>query len=176
MKKALIIIATFCISVFAYAQEMQLPPLLEMKEVEFLLGNWKGDLTFCFMGQESKSTGTIKCTRALQDRYLHAMNSYEVTGMGKMEGLQLLSYDPEKKQFIGYWFDSSAPAAMELSGTKSGNVLQLISKPTKVPGMPGEPVFRATWTKSSDTAIEFALDLKNGDKWEKMIAGKYKKE
>ena len=166
-------------SAAAYAAQdmMQLPPVpKEFAQANFFLGKWQGTEKVSGMGgAPTTAKATMVGTKTLDGRYIQSMHTMDMGKMGKMEGMHLLSFDPFKKKFMAYWFDSSAPGVMEMSGGFTGNKLIMVSKPVEIPGMPGKMVMRASWTKVNAKQIEFRLESQQGKSWSPMISGSFRK-
>ena len=159
-----------------FAQEGMPPvPTEELKRVDFMTGEWSGTDIMYFAGQKSTSTSKSKSDTILGGRYIRTMVEYTMEGMPAMTGMHMLTYDAEKKAYVGWWFDSMAPGVMRMEGNFEGDKLIMVSDPTPIPGMPGNQTMRATWNKNGDKGVMFKLELKQGDKWEPMIEGDYKK-
>lgn len=148
------------------------PP--EMKQIEFLLGDWSGKETYHMMGQATETTATINFKKTLVGRYFQMTHKAKMPGFGDTEGLMLVTYDSDKKKFMQYWFDSTAAGSMESEGSLNGNTLLFESKPTM---MMGESVtFRSTFVKKSDKNVTFLLEMKQGEQWATFIEGSYNKK
>lgn len=153
-------------------------PAPEMKAVDFLAGNFKGDATFYFGGQKSSGPCKAKAERALNDHFMQSMINYKMAmpGMPEMDmaGMHLLTYDPAAKQYVSWWFDSTAAVSMRLTGNFAGDKLVLVSDQTDVPGM-GKVVMRSCWWKTAK-GVGFSLEMQNKDKWDPMMEGEMKKD
>lgn len=160
---------------FALAQDMQAPIPKELDMVKFMSGNWKGDLTAAFMGQDEKGTGSISAKLGVGGRMLESDHVYDFKSTGKMIGKHMLGYDPVKKSFFAFWFDSMSDGAMEMWGNWTGDTMTMTAKPTAHPGGEGEMVMRAVYKKVDDRKFVFNLDMKQGDNWVSIIKGTYTK-
>ena len=173
MKLFAVLVASLAILV-ANAQMMGGKPPKELAKVNFMLGTWKGSETMGGMGgPPSTSRSTVTTVKKLNGRYYsgtHIMKTKE----GTMEGMHMLTYDPAKKAYVAYWFDSEAAGAMEMTGNFVGKSLVMVSKPMDMPGM-GQQTFRATWTPNGARGLSFKLEGKAGDKWATYITGTYKR-
>lgn len=177
MRKSLLaIIALMGTSAFA-GQGMQVPPVpKEFAKVAFMSGTWSGNLKIYGMGPNpTPGTSRVVCKRTLDNRYLQSNHVMSMGQMGKMEGMHLISFDPIKKVFVAFWFDSSSPGVLEVSGNFNGSVLTMVSKPTVIPGMPDPMTMRAIYDKRSDKHYIFRLESKQGTTWKPMIVGEYRK-
>jgi len=115
------------------------------------------------------------CESILGGRFMRGMVTYDMGGM-KMSGMQLQTYDADAKKWKVWWFDSMSAQPVEMTGDMNGTTCVLESKPMKMTGMEGESVFRATYTKVSDTEFTMKLEMKDGDKWSPMIEETMKKK
>lgn len=176
--KRTIVAATALLSAFVIAgQGMQMPPPPpELGKIGFFTGKWTGSLKVYGMGQSPVACkATLLGKKTLDNRYIQTNHTMDMGKMGKMEGMHLISYDVFKKQFVAFWFDSSVPSVMEMSGNFQGTSLIMISKPTSVPGMPAPMIMRTTFTKKGNSQYDFKLESKDGEKWSPMIVGGYRK-
>ncbi len=158
----------------AAAQEMDMTPPAEMKEMAWLLGDWKGEMTFTFGEQPVKSTSKAKTTMGVGGRYVVSHQTYDMMGSA-MGGLLLLTYDTEKKKWAFWWYDQMSAFPLEFTGDFTNGKLVGTSKPAPMPGM-GELVYRATYEKRSDGKVGFVLETQTGDSWVTLIEGAYEKE
>jgi hypothetical protein len=161
-----------------FAQEMMpMAPPKELKRVEsWFVGKWTSTSKMSDMGQGmSTMKGNSVGMKVLGGMYIQQNHSMNMGKMGKMSGMYIMTYDPAKKQYIAWWYDSSAPGQMEMSGNFQGDKLIMISKPTPIPGMAEPAIMRATWQKKPGNKIQFVLEMKQGDKWGKMMESDYKK-
>jgi len=177
MKRFVVLASVLLGSMAMAGQGMRLPPPpAELGKVAFFAGKWTGNLKVYGMGQTPVACkATLLGKKTLDNRYYQTNHTMDMGKMGKMEGMHLLSYDPMKKQYKAFWFDSSVPSVMEMSGNFQGNTLIMVSKPTEVPGMPAPMIMRTTFVKKSNSAYDFKLEAKEGDKWSPMIVGGYRK-
>jgi len=158
---------------FGFGQDMMAGiPEAELKAVAFMNGNFKADLTFSFGGQDTKGTGSIKSEMGLNGRFQRAMHSYVMEpGQPAMEGMQMLTYNPDKKKYVSHWFDGTSPTAIEMSGDLKDGTLTVSGDAD----MMGQKMkMRATYKKTAD-GFSFVLEMDQGGTWSKLISGTYKK-
>jgi hypothetical protein len=149
---------------------MPTPPK-ELKLINWLKGDWDANLSMFENGKNiGTSKGPVSAADSLGGMYLESKFEVDMGGM-KMTGLQLTTYDSNRKEFVAYWFDSMAPGLLEMRGKLSGQTLVLTSKPTAFPGMPGKNAFRATNSLKSATTVLFRLEINSGKGWSKMMEG-----
>lgn len=144
----------------------------ELKALDFLKGEWDADLVM-FMPGSTKPTplkGTINCADALNGMWIQSQHESDMGGM-PVKALQMTCYDPEKKQYMAYWFDSAGPGGLELWGTLKGQTLSLESKPIAIPGMPGKHAFRSTHSLKGPGKVFYRMEMNSGKGWSKMIEG-----
>ncbi len=165
---------------FAHAQDMSamMAPAPEMKAVEFLMGEFKGTANFSFGGEKTSGPCSAKSAKAMTDHFIQTNIKYtmKLPGMPDMvtEGMHLLTYDPQAKQYVSWWFDSMATNSMHLTGKFEGDKLVMVSEPTDIPGM-GKVVMRSSWWKAKDNSIGSSLEMQQGDKWVPMMETELKK-
>ena len=139
----------------------QMPPVpAELKEVDYMTGHWEGDMT---MG-EMKMKAKMDCDKVLGGRYIQQMHKYSGQGSPEMSGMMLLSYDENAKNWIGWWYDSTATGTLEMKGALDAGTITLTSQPTEMPGM-GKVVMRSIWTKVSDTHMKLKVEMQSGTEW-----------
>lgn len=175
MLRKLTLLFVVALASFGACQDIpiQAPPS-ELSEVAWFIGEWSGKETYHFEQTPTQGDAKVSSKMALGGRYVHSMHEMNV-GETKMEGMHMLTYDPDEKKWKGFWFDSTASGMMEMNGTVKDGVLEMISEPTAMPGTAEKMIMRATWTKKSDTEMTFLLEMKQGESWGKMIEGTYKK-
>lgn len=156
-------------------QEMMSPVPTEIKQVAFLLGEFKAKLLSKMTGEAMPSDGTSSTKLALNGRYLVSNQTYTFMGQ-KMEGTLMLTFDPGDKKWKSWWFDGSSPGAMEMEGTFDGKKLIMTSKPTPMPGADSHVTMRATWVKEAESKFGFLLEMKQGDAWINLMEGTYEKK
>jgi len=163
----------------ASAQRMDTNPPAEMKAIDFLLGDYQGPANMHAGPQTMPSTCTAHAERALNSRFVRSTITYtmDMGGGAKMsiEGMMLLTYDTTAKNYVGWWYDGTSYKVMHMTGNFEGDKLVLISDPIDpmVPGGTPQPT-RSIWAKTAD-GVTFNLDVKNGDKWDPLMDGAFKK-
>lgn len=150
---------------------MGVPPK-ELKALNFMMGEFEADLQMFEPGQKEGTPfkGVVTTGEALNGMYIETRHDSDMGGM-QMKGLQLTSYDPGKKKFMSYWFDSVGPGGLELWGTLKGQTLVLESKPSEIIGMPGKHAFRSTTSMKGAGKLLFRLEMNSGKGWYVMIEG-----
>jgi hypothetical protein len=120
--------------------------------------------------QGAPMKGTVTTTDSLNGMWLESRHEGDMGGM-PMKGIQMTSYDPVKKQYMAYWFDSMGPGALEMWGSLKGQTLILVSKPIAIPGMPGKHAFRATNSLKGAGKLFMRIEMNSGKGWGTMIEG-----
>lgn len=157
----------------APAQDPMMPaPPAELKALNWMLGDFTSDLKMYEPGQTEGAPmpGSTSAKMSLGDVYIESRFEADMGGM-KMTGLQMTTYEPAKKEFVAWWFDSMAPGVLELRGQLNGQVLTLVSKPIEIPGYPGKHAFRATCGLKGAGKYLFRLEMDSGEGWYKMMEG-----
>jgi hypothetical protein len=176
MMKVLISVFVALVSALCMAQEMGMPPIpKEMDTVKNMVGTWNAEMTYYWMGQESKGKSVMVNKMSLAGRWIESDHSYEMPGMGTMSGKQLTTYNATTKKWTAYWFDQTEGHAMELTGDVVGNTMVLTSKPFDMGEMKGVSM-RSTTKTNADGSIDFLLEMKQDGKWSPMMKGVYRKQ
>jgi hypothetical protein len=152
------------------------PPPPELKMADFLLGEWTNSESGEVARKKVDVTFQLSISKALGGHYLLVRHVHNVPGGADVEGIHMLTYDPDKKLWRAWWFISSEATVNELSGNFEGDKLMMVSKPFQTPGVTGDLVLRATWQQTADKGLRFTLDLKQADSWRKFIDRTYVKE
>jgi hypothetical protein len=141
----------------------------EHKVLKKLEGLW--DTTLKAGGMESKGTMTYK----MELGGLWLVGSLETDlGGQKFSGKGLDTYDPAKKKYIGYWFDSMSATPLALEGTydKAKKTMTMVGQG---PGPDGKPMrWKSVSTMPDDDTINMRMYV--GDTKEPMFAVTYKRK
>ena len=143
---------------------------LQLKSLDFLIGNWSGKQNFNNPGAPMVGDITVK-VHAFGGRYLQEELSTTLPGRKPTETHHFISFDAKTNTFNAWWFNDTSSTPTHLEGTLTGNILVMLSKPTN----PNAPVMKATYEKVSDTAINYKLEMKAGDAWQELFHNDYKK-
>lgn len=146
------------------------PPPEELKQLEWMAGDWTCSITMNpspEMPQGDKGTGTCSIRKALKDMaYFEEFKG--TSAMGDFEGHMVLSFDPEKKEWVGWWFDSMIPgkASVSRGACKDGTLT-----------LEGEDEWqgqkykvRYTSTKDSDAQMTFKMFMDMGQGWKESMS------
>lgn len=120
-------------------------------------GTW--DITMKFGGMETKGTSTFKMD--LGGLWLSSRVESEILGM-KFQGQGMDSYDPMKKKYVAFWFDSFSTSPMSMEGTYDKDK-KTLTMTGEGPGMDGKPTKHTTvseW-KDEDT-MHFSMYVGDG--------------
>jgi Protein of unknown function (DUF1579) len=153
-------VAAFVLAVFAApAVRAQEPPKPgpEHDVLKKLVGNW--DLTMKFGGMETKGTVTYKME--LGGLWLASDLQSELFG-AKFQGRGLDTYDPVKKKYVGYWFDSMSTGSVITEGdyNKEKKTLTMTGMG---PGMDGKPTkYKSESVMPDDDTINFTMWIGDG--------------
>lgn len=106
-------------------------------------------------------------------KFVYSESVMDMMGM-KMVEKAFLSYDAATKSYKSYTFTNWAATPRIETLTVKGDVLVFLSEPWD--GGDGKLTSsRATMTKVSATEAKFLLEFKDGDKWNKVGEGTFKK-
>ena len=155
----------------AFGQGHKNGPPEEMKNLGFLVGTWSGKQNFNNPGAPLVGDITVKVHAFGAGRFLEEELSTKLPGAKPTEVHHFISYDPNTSTYTAWWFNDTSNTPMELSGTLTGNQLVLLSHPKN----PNAPVMKATYDKLSDTAMNYKLEMKQGDQWQELFHNTYSK-
>ena len=143
------------------AQEMQMPPRpAELDKLEFMAGDFDEATTMTMpTGEKVETKGAVSAKWTLGKRYIRSENTGEMPGMGKFEGMLMLTWNELIGKYEGTWFDSMGGWHLKASGMLENDTLTLISEEVEYPGA-GKMQFRMSYKKLDAKKIEFKLDLK----------------
>lgn len=174
MKKTLTI-ATLALCYASYAQMPDMAPPKEMANLNWLLGTWTGNQEYS-MGEPGakpeKGSAKITFKKALGGRFINGDHDMMMMGM-KMTGTAMLTYDPSKKVWREYWFDSMTPEVLAFTGGPVNGEYVLTSEPVAMNGMP-ETRYRASYAHKAGKMV-FKLQMQAGENWQTIVTGTYTK-
>jgi hypothetical protein len=158
----------------SFAQGHGVQPADGLKVASFLKGNWKGKQDFNTGGGASMvGDATDLIQDAIGGRYLEERLSTTLPGRSPSDTRHFITFDPKVGKFKAWWFNDASVGAMQLEGTCDGSVLVMESSPN--PDAPKATVFRATYQKVSDSKLDYKLEIKAGDGWQKLFQTEYTK-
>lgn len=169
LKSALVACAALA-TLAAHAQ-MGTPVPDEVKQLVPMVGTWTGKAKFHMMGEASEGPVKVTNSMAVGGRYLEGHHEYEMPGMGKFFGLQMLTYDAAKEEWLSYWFDSTESGAMEMRGKKVGDWYVLTGKYSSE----GMEMEMRNKFKIGEGTLSMSLEMKMGDEWTPLMEAEYKK-
>lgn len=162
MSLAAMILSTIILTTPRQDASMYAPPV-EMKQVEFMLGNWQSDGVGMGMdGKESKIKGSAVASMVIGGRYLEWKTDDNMEGFGKMNGEFKLTYNTMLSKWEGVWFDSMSPNSMRAYGTLKDGVLDMTSEEVNMPEM-GKMKFNILYKKITDKKIDLVVSAIVGD-------------
>ncbi|MBX3119326.1 MAG: DUF1579 family protein [Fimbriimonadaceae bacterium] len=163
MRTYLIILVIALLAPLVVSQQPQQPPVHpKMKELEFLLGAWKGDLKY-EIGEASFSGPVIfKFEKVLDGTYVQVTVENDLKTQGVVKGIGMLAFDGKKQKFAMFTFanggmDGAAPR--EETGAVEGSKLSLETGANSVIGQ-----LRQSWERKGDE-ISYVLEMRQGDKY-----------
>lgn len=146
----------------ANAQIASAPP--ELKELDFIVGEWSGKVKYTMEGQAMEGAMTWKVEK--DGPFLKQTSITEMGGM-KMTETAYVGWDAKKKKYSCHTFTNFSPIPrVEWGEVKDGKAV-FVSEPWDA-GMPGGPVVGRGTAVRQGSDILFTLEFKNGEKWEKV--------
>ena len=154
------------------AQEPTMAPPPELKKLQFLVGEWTGKMKWSMPGMTEASDMPFKVE--WEGQFLKTTSTMTMAGMSMVE-TAYIGWDAKRKDYTSWTFTNFAPQPRIEHGKFEGDKFVSVSEPWDV-GM-GEPTTgRATITKVTDIMVNFMLEFKEGDKWNKVAEGTFTKK
>jgi len=153
MKRIAVALVVLLFAVAAQAQAPQ--PASELKGLEPWIGNWAIDEQAKDSPSEPeyKLVWTLRCRSILGGFFVEASHVWKSQSW-ETTALEILGYDPIKKQYVSHGFSSSGGAWTATATFKDG-IFVLTATPVSVEGKPSMKV-RNTFTFSPDR-MSFSL-------------------
>ncbi|MFZ0708104.1 MAG: DUF1579 family protein [Candidatus Korobacteraceae bacterium] len=171
-KLALLICVLLELAVIASAQMPMPKPAPELKQLDWMAGQWKldGDVKPSPMGPGGKMTMKEDIHWMLGDFFLVNHSKYSSAGMGEGTGLSIMGYDADAKKFTYNEFNSWGEAGRSM-GTVDGKTWTWLGEDPKM----GKGKFIMNVT--SPTSYTFEYDMsKDGTNWTTIMTGTATKE
>lgn len=153
-------------------QDMQMPPRpdAELAKLNFLTGEFDQTDTYADPASNEKIEVKSKTSSkwVLSKRYVRSEYFGEMPGMGKFEGMMMLTWNEVASKYEATWFDSTGGWHIKAQGAFEGETLTMISEEEEMPGM-GKTQFRLSYKKVDDKKVEFKLDMKAGADWSNIM-------
>jgi hypothetical protein len=141
----------------------------EHEVLKKLEGRW--DTTLKAGGMENKGTMTYKMD--LGGLWLAGALEVDLGGQ-KFSGRSFDTYDPAKKKYVGYWFDSMSSTALAMEGSydREKKTMTMVGEG---PGQDGKPAkWKSVSTMPDDDTINQSMYV--GDAKEPMFTVTYKRK
>ncbi|MCH8273975.1 MAG: hypothetical protein IH851_04225 [Armatimonadetes bacterium] len=167
-------ISVLCVIAFgtATAQVPETGPPAELKELDWMIGEWTGSWNWIMEGMEGPMTDAIKVE--WEGQFMKTTSNSEFMGV-KMTDVSYLAWDAKQKKLASWTFTNFAPMPRIEWGTITGNTIVFLSEPWTV-SETETVVSRATMIKKSDSEMSLLLEFKVGDSWSKVADAVYKKK
>jgi hypothetical protein len=179
MKTLAILVSTVLLGSMALAQEgmPDMTPPKEMEKLHGLVGTWKGKEKHFEPGNPTplESDASITNTLTLGGHFLRGEYKSSIPGMDEFTGMQMISYDPETKKYVIYWFDSMSNTGLRGEASTGGPKWVFVTDEVDMPGM-GKTKMRITTTTVNASSFTMTVEMRMGDAWHKFLDGKYTKQ
>ena len=139
------------------------PRPAELDKLDSFIGNWTTTCDMTMNGETTKCQGAGSSSWALDNRVVISKFEFDMGEMGKMQGMEVLTWDPSAGKYRTYWFDSMGGVG---EGTmryddKSG---MWVSKGSSIDGMSGEARANSGTMKVLDSG-KHEWSFKETDPW-----------
>jgi hypothetical protein len=169
--KAILTTIFVCAALAVCVAQQEPPRPAELDKLDFLTGEFTQiDTVTGPTGEKTEVKDNKSSVKwSLGKRYIHAEYFGDMPGMGKFEGLMMISWNELISKYEGTWFDSTGGWHIKASGTFENDTLVLTSEAEEMPGA-GKMFFRMSYKKLDAKKIEFKLDMKMADAdWSNMM-------
>lgn len=158
---------------------MSTMPTAELAKMEVFLGTWSGDevLNFPGMPPNTKTKSTFVTKKVLGGRFF--MSTYKSGWEGQdgkwvdFEGMSLSTYDPLKKTYREWWFDSDGTAS-ESQGRWADDKTYVAESSGEMGGQPYQS--RGTTKIVSSAKHVMTMEMDMGQGWTTVMEGTYTKQ
>jgi hypothetical protein len=150
------------------------PPTKEHEWLKQFLGEWESEAeSVAVPGMPAmKCTGAMK-TRALGGYWIISDVTTEMMGT-KVEAVQTIGYDPEKKKYVGTWVDSMFNHMWKYEGSvdETGKILTLEAEGPNFFGGGGTAMYRDVYEFKSKDHVLASSQMQGADgKWITFMTG-----
>lgn len=161
------------VTVFAHAQAPSMEPPAELKKLDWMIGEWSGNVKMSMEGMDME--GVMTYSLSWSGQFIKGISVWDVQGM-KMTEDMYMGWDPQKGKYSSYTFTNFAPTPRIEWGESKGDTTVWMSEPwITSPGQPAT-LSRVTLTKVSGSEMKFLLEFKAGDQWQKIGDAVFKKK
>jgi len=166
-KLGLLICLLLALTVIASAQMPMPKPAPELKQLDWMAGQWKldGDVKPSPMGPGGKMTMTEDIHWMEGGFFLVSHSKFSGAGMGDGSGVSIMGYDPDAKKFTYNEFNSWGEAGKSL-GSVDGKTWTWLGDDPKM----GKGKFTMNVTSPTSYTFEYAMS-KDGSDWTTIMTG-----
>lgn len=164
----------FFSAAFAVAQGHDMKPADAMKQIAFVVGEWKGKQDFNTGGAPMVGDIVLHASSVVGGRYIEEVLSTTLPGRKPTDSRHMLGFDPKSGKYKAWWYNDTNNVPTQLEGTLDGNKLILQTSPPP-DGTPAGNILRATYDKVSDNAMNYVLEMKTPDGWRALFHSTYSK-
>jgi hypothetical protein len=147
-------------------------PPAELKQLDWMVGEWTGQVKWTMMGMNAEGPMTWKVEK--EAMFFKQTSTMDIGGM-KFSEVGYVGWDAKKKKFSSHTFTSFAATPRIEWGEIKGNQDVFTSEPWDAGDPNGPTTSRATMTRKGDE-VAFLLEFKEGDKWTKVGEGTFKRK
>lgn len=158
------ILASFLLLSFwrAALGQFTMPIPEELKKLESLNGSWVGTMKMKMPGQTEEMEVPTTVETKFYGQYQETIYVMNMGAEMKYSGHIFLTWDSGAKHYKSWGFDDSVGEPRTETGSFDGKKLIMTSAPQ------GGMISRTTYEIKSKDEVNFTIELKNGDKFEKM--------
>lgn len=162
-------LALCLVSAATMAQEVPAPA--ELKQLDWSIGSWEGNVKWLMPGMEGDSKMTF--TNEREGHFVKSKSTSEMMGM-KMTEIAYVGWNAKTGKFDSYTFTNFASTPRIEHGEVTGSKLVFVSEPWVTTS--GTYTSRATMQSPSPDTIQFFLEFQEEGKWVKAAEGQFKRK
>lgn len=159
----------FSLAVGSASQVPTPPP--ELKQLDFLIGSWRGEVEFVSDGKPQKAL--TEWTFRTEGNHLRQVGTVDLAGM-KIAETRAFGWDARRKRFWSYTLVEPFPTPRVEWGNYRLGELVWLSEPWDIGAAEGPVESRATTTRDG-AALRFRIEVKRKAGWEKVAEGRFTK-
>lgn len=167
MRTLLAAVVALSCAAFGSAQMPSMEPGPEMKKLDWIIGDWVGEISMSAMGMDMSGTSTYKVSWHGQQMKI---DSVQVLMGMEMPETSFTAWNPETKKYEYWGYSHMAPMPRHEVGELKDGKLVMVSDPWTVMGQ--TTVSRSTMWLDGEK-LKFLLEFKEGDSWNKVGDGTF---
>lgn len=157
----------------ANAQVPNMEPPAEIKKLDWMIGDWSGNVKMSVEGMEFEGEMVYKV--GWSGQFIKMSSVWNAAGM-RMTDEGFMGWDASKGKYSSYTFSNMSPVPRIEWGEMKGDALVFVSEPWAEGSGAPPTTSRATLTMKSKSEMDFLLEFNTGDTWTKVGSAVFRKK